>query len=171
MASWPTCLTMRAKQSCWAASWAQYFIRLQSLNRQLSTDHVIRPHQRDSIDSCSFKLASVLDDWVQPVQKPEPSWWFNVSFTVASSTTTSLWIDLVNKSTVGSFLQRCVDESCKCAHAKQFDNHLLSVLVRGVLLTSSWHACFIFCFLVMWVWASKFTNVLWPQGIYLRKEW
>lgn len=72
MASWQTCLTMRAKQSCWAAGRAQYFIRLQSLNRQLSSDHVIRPHQRDSIDSCSFKLASVLDDWVQPVHKPEP---------------------------------------------------------------------------------------------------
>lgn len=80
MASWQTCLTMRAKQSCWAAGRAQYFIRLQSLNRQLSTDHVIRPHQRDSIDSCSFKLASVLDDWVQPVQKPEAPWeGFNVS--------------------------------------------------------------------------------------------
>lgn len=79
MASWQTCLTMRAKQSCWAAGRAQYFIRLQSLNRQLSTDHVIRPHQRDSIDSCSFKLASALDDWVQPVQKSEPPWWFNVS--------------------------------------------------------------------------------------------
>lgn len=51
MASWQTCLTMRAKQSCWAAGRAQYFIRLQSLNRQLSTDHVIRTHQRDSIDS------------------------------------------------------------------------------------------------------------------------
>lgn len=79
MASWQTCLTMRAKQSCWAAGRTQYFIRLQSLNRQLSTDHVIRSHQRDSIDSCSFKLASVLDDWVQLVQKPEPPWWFNVS--------------------------------------------------------------------------------------------
>lgn len=136
MASWQTCLTMRAKQSCWAAGRAQYFIRLQSLNRQLSTDHVIRPHQRDSIDSCSFKLSSVLDDWVQPVQKPRPPWWFNVSLPSHLLRQPVYGLIWSTNQRLAAFFQLCVDESCKCTLAAQFDNDLYCLFLSGVFF---WH--------------------------------